>query len=574
MALLNSAAFPQREVGISFKKQKAFVTDFRAPFELLFIDIDQNNFIETENLILPVSVSTKVVNKKDKPLDRNLIRPGMQIEITGERFNDRIEVTNIKLLTDLEKWEVEVKGYFESLDGDKAWVGGQAVKLEPGTVIRGKDDWKGKTFASFNDMQLGSQLKIDGIRRADGIVYVKGGEAEPNQFTGGDRKMLELVKAGMLVPTKLEGGKGKVAGREVTFANDLELQKYVNKIGNKLVPRYEKDLPGDYPGKRVYRFAVIEDESFNAFALPDGSIFIHTGLLKQIKNEAQLASIIGHEIAHVTHEHGRKHLEGAEKRQWLVLMAAIGGAMTGSREIAAAGIIAVGALQNKYGRNEEDQADRVGLYYMTQAGYDPRESPKVWREISKNTKQNAVSNFLYSDHSTARSRLKNLNREIAYNYYDTNFANAKIGAEEYKNSVGPHLGWLPKSNNSNPSAVNAGRPLVTSVKNSDGFATFFAKFKQAVLANNRSSIRNMMAQNFEWALDGYGSREEALSNMDQMKFWPGLRNAVLRKPVACKQPFCNNRPGYRTWSSRKYFTEIMFERDGNGVWHWTAMLGD
>ncbi len=570
--------FSQQQVSIPIKKdQEGYVIDFKPPYDTLVVDLGENNLVTSETINIPISASTPIVNKKNKALDRSLIRPGMRIELNGERKGELINVSRIKVVTDIEKWEVDVNGYFESLEGDKAWVNGQAVKLTPGAIIKGQEAWKNKRFQSFQEMQLGSQLSLNGIRRSDGIVYVSEGEAKPNEFSKGDISLLRLVQASMLLPASLAGGRGKVAGREVKFANDPELQKYVTKVGYKLVPRYQKDLPDNYPGKMVYRFAVIEDDSFNAFALPDGSIFVHTGLLKQIKSEGQLAAILGHEIAHVTHEHSRKRMENPATT-WGGLAMVLGGAVLGGQAGAQLGAVAANAFSNKYGRDAEDQADRVGLYYMAQAGYDPREAPKVWREISKNTRQDTVSNFLYSDHSTAKARLKNLNREIAYNYYDADLTSTKVGSDEYMRVVGGYFGWVPRAVAvlPNPSTSSTPRkPLKAGgAKQTDGFATFFSAFKRAVMSNNRAAIKSMMSASFEWALDGYGTNTEALSNMDQMRLWPGLRNAVLRKPIACKQSYCNNRIGYRTWSSAKYQVEIMFEKDGNGVWHWTALLGD
>jgi hypothetical protein len=107
----------------------------------------------------------------------------------------------------------------------------------------------------------------------------------------------------------------------------------------------------------------------------------------------------------------------------------------------------------------------------------------------------------------------------------------------------------------------------------DGFSAFYATFKAAVSKNDRAAIRSMMAPRFEWALDGYISRDDALRNMDEMKVWRGLRNAVTRPPVRCKSPSCRNRSGYHVWSSAKYAVEIMFERI-NGQWQWSALLGD
>ncbi|MBK9529229.1 MAG: hypothetical protein IPO41_13160 [Acidobacteria bacterium] len=84
---------------------------------------------------------------------------------------------------------------------------------------------------------------------ADGIIYANGAEAEPNEFTSSDKEMFALAQSGRLLPTKLEGGKGIVAGREVKFADDRVLQQYVTMLGNKLVPRYQKDIPFDDPAR-------------------------------------------------------------------------------------------------------------------------------------------------------------------------------------------------------------------------------------------------------------------------------------------------------------------------------------
>lgn len=120
--------------------------------------------------------------------------------------------------------------------------------------------------------------------------------------------------------------------------------------------------------------------------------------------------------------------------------------------------------------------------------------------------------------------------------------------------------------------------IASAQKKNDGFQTFFTKFRSAVTKNNKSAIKNMMASSFEWALDGYVSRNEAFKLMSQIggkedRLWKGLRQAVAKKPVVCKGNYCNNRSGYHVWSGGKYGVEIMFENiDGN--WKWSALLGD
>lgn len=116
------------------------------------------------------------------------------------------------------------------------------------------------------------------------------------------------------------------------------------------------------------------------------------------------------------------------------------------------------------------------------------------------------------------------------------------------------------------------------IQSNDGFSAFYAAFKKAVLKDDRAAISNMMSSRFDWALDGYISREEALRLMDEGKLWRGLRNAVTRKPVPCCSSCCHLRSGYYVSSSPKYparyAVEIMFERGADGRWRWTGLLGD
>ncbi len=577
----------QTQVGIPLKGLEGYVLEFKKPFNEIIIDIQDNNFTKDENITIVISTFTKFLNKKKKIIDPNHIHRGAMIEISGERFGSVVTATEIKALTDIEKWEISNKGYFEALDGEKAWIDGKIVKLDNGVIVRGTNEWKGKTFSSFNDMMLGSEVEIrKGILKSDGIIYATEIETRPNVYSKGDKNLALSVQKNVLIPNGLSGGVGKVLGKDVKFVENLELQTYITKVGYKVIPRYQKDLAKDDPAKITFRFMVIEDESFNAYALPDGSIFVHTGLLKQIKNEAQLAGILGHEIAHVTHEHSRKQIEDP-KNTWLPLLMQTGGAITGGRLGLTLGQLGSQAMLNKFGRDKEDQADRIGLMYMSQAGYDAREVSTVWRVISKQIKENSVTNFLYSDHSMARQRVKNLNREMSYSFYDTDFSQTKKGEDEYSKIVGIYFGWMQKTK-PKPAFQNLSKisPTKQSISNQpkstltrrtpdvDGFEAFFAKFKKAVLAGNRIAIKNMMATRFEWALDGYGTNDEALQNMDSMKLWAGLKDAMLKKPVQCKQAECNNRSGYHTWSPKKFKVEILFERDANGDWKWTAVLGD
>lgn len=564
LCTLSTSISSQREMSFPMKKVRAFAVSFEAPYDSLIVDIDQSDFIGTENILVPVLASTRVVDRKNRRIDRHLVRRGMEIEITGSRSGTgRIEASEIRLLTDLEKWDVSADGYFESLDGETAWIDGRAVRLAPGASLRGQGDLKNQRIVSFSDLSLGYRIEVEGVRRPDGIIYARTGKVKRNEFTAGDIKMFNLAKEGRILPAKLEGGVGSVGGKDVRFANDFDLQAYVTRVGNRLVPRYQRDLPGDYKGKITYRFAVIEDDSFNAFALPDGAIFIHTGLLKKIKNEAQLAAIIGHEIAHVTHEHARDRFEDP-KSQWGSLALILGGAAAGGEIGAQAGAIAANALSNKFGRDAENQADRVGLFYMVQAGYDPREAPKVWREIAGSTRPDVVANFLYSDHASARARLKYLNREIAYSYYDRDFTAAKVGTEDYINAVGVYFGWKPRPIVKAP--VNSTPVLVaTKTKADKQWNLFWTKFSRAMLAKNRPAIKLMTSKNF---FDGGGGQtvSQWMTMLDQRRAWHLVQNSVRKGAVSHTE---NDGRIWRVTPDKRL--RFVYEKTG---WRFYGVMGD
>jgi predicted Zn-dependent protease len=137
-------------------------------------------------------------------------------------------------------------------------------------------------------------------------------------------------------------------------------------------------------------------------------------------NDDEMAIVLGHELTHATHEHSRKQYSSSMK---VGLLGAIAGAALKGKTGAGANLAALGtqltfsAVQNGYGREKEDQADRVGLRYAYEGGFDVHQGPKLWNRFAeKYGSQDAVSNFFFGDHSRAETRAKNLTTEIALNY--------------------------------------------------------------------------------------------------------------------------------------------------------------
>jgi predicted Zn-dependent protease len=167
----------------------------------------------------------------------------------------------------------------------------------------------------------------------------------------------------------------------------------------------------------------------NAFALPTGDIYVHTGLLAKIDSEDQLASILGHEVAHVTEHHMERHMKSAVMRTSIFQFGAVAldtaidqdvDSVADSTIVTMVGLglnLGYMAAINGFGRDLEDQADRVGLLYVYESGFNPREAPGVWDLFSTHYGDTpAVVNFFYSNHSTNIVRKQIQQTEIERHY--------------------------------------------------------------------------------------------------------------------------------------------------------------
>ncbi|OGH58259.1 MAG: hypothetical protein A3G34_15500 [Candidatus Lindowbacteria bacterium RIFCSPLOWO2_12_FULL_62_27] len=154
--------------------------------------------------------------------------------------------------------------------------------------------------------------------------------------------------------------------REYSAYDDPEVNAYVNRVGQAVARISDRsNIP--------YHFTVLDHPVVNAFAAPGGYVFVTRGLLSVVENEAQLAGILGHEIAHVVERHAMKRLQA----QAVTLLAQIAGAVKGgtARDIASSGAAGdmAALIFLGYDREAEYRADALGVKYAYAAGYDPRE---------------------------------------------------------------------------------------------------------------------------------------------------------------------------------------------------------
>ncbi len=169
------------------------------------------------------------------------------------------------------------------------------------------------------------------------------------------------------------------------IVDDPAVVSYVNKIGNRIL----SVLP-QQPFK--YRFYVIKDDVYNAFATPAGHIFVYTGLLDAMEEEEELAGILGHEIAHVYCRHISQKIERSKKTGLATLagiaagvLLGVGGSPEAGQAVAMGSMAAGQSAELSYSRENEMQADELGLKFITEAGYNVSGLLKILKKIRSKT---------------------------------------------------------------------------------------------------------------------------------------------------------------------------------------------
>jgi beta-barrel assembly-enhancing protease len=196
--------------------------------------------------------------------------------------------------------------------------------------------------------------------------------------------------------------------KQLTVIKDPTLTAYVNAVGKRLMASQEAMASG-FP----FTFEVVADPSINAFALPGGPMFINTGLLRAVDNEAELVGVMGHEMSHVILRHGTNQ---ASKANLIELPAALAGELAGNSsmigQLAQLGIgFGANSVLLKFSRTAENQADLMGSHLMAEAGYDPMEMARFFEKL--NAKGGSGAFQFLSDHPNPGNREKAIEQEAA-----------------------------------------------------------------------------------------------------------------------------------------------------------------
>ena len=215
--------------------------------------------------------------------------------------------------------------------------------------------------------------------------------------------------------------------QEVGLVKDQALQNYLQTIGSAIATKSERpNLP--------WTFRAVDDPSPNAFALPGGYVFVTRGLLDLMNNEAELASVLGHEIGHVTARHSVHQMSEQQLAQLALGVGAIlSPTVAQFGDVAAQGL---GLLFLKYGRDDERQADDLGFRYALNQGYDVRYMDDVFRSLQRlgeASKESPLPSWL-ATHPGEAERIQTIDSKLAQ-LQPAQLANTKVNAQEYLQRV-------------------------------------------------------------------------------------------------------------------------------------------
>jgi beta-barrel assembly-enhancing protease len=245
------------------------------------------------------------------------------------------------------------------------------------------------------------RLVIAGIIALFAIISYFGSSSE-NPLTG------EKQRVAMTPEQEITLGyqsASQMAAQMGGVSRNAQAVALVQRIGEELVRQ-------SFAAKSPYKFSfhvLADPKTVNAFALPGGPVFITEGLLRQLKTEAELAGVLGHEIGHVIARHSSERLAKQQLTQGLLGALVVG---SGDYTTAQIGQVVGNMINMSYGRDDELESDALGIRIMAEAGYDPRAMVRVMEVLAKASGGSRQPEFV-STHPAPENRSERIKAEIA-----------------------------------------------------------------------------------------------------------------------------------------------------------------
>ncbi|WP_179377100.1 M48 family metallopeptidase [Winogradskyella wichelsiae] len=242
------------------------------------------------------------------------------------------------------------------------------------------------------------------------VIVVVAVSCATNPFTG--KKTMAFVGNDELFPSAFaQYNQVLTENKVLTGTSDAEM---ITRVGQRIAVAAERYLTANgfegYLEDYQWEYKLIESEQVNAWCMPGGKIAFYTGILPIAANETGVAAIMGHEVAHALANHGQQRMSAAYIQQGL---SAVGNVALSSDDQALGifnqsfGVVSNVAGMLPFSRAHETEADKIGLYLMGIAGYNPEEASELWVRMKANSGASSTPEFL-STHPSNDSRIENL----------------------------------------------------------------------------------------------------------------------------------------------------------------------
>jgi len=247
-----------------------------------------------------------------------------------------------------------------------------------------------------------------------------------------------------------EMGASAAAGLADQFGGEVEAtipSDYVRTVGMKLTTGVEQGVPD-----LDWEFTLLNTDVINAFALPGGKIFFTRGLAERLEDEAEMAGVLGHEIGHVTARHGNQRISTQIGFNALLVGTAVAvGVADEDSSVRQYGQVAVPGLAIggnlvllKYGRDDESEADMLGMRYMARAGYDPSGQLRVMQVLQEASSGGGGTPEWLSTHPFPETRIERIQQILRDEYPDAgNTSKYAVRAQQYQQQMLQPLSQLP-----------------------------------------------------------------------------------------------------------------------------------
>ncbi len=238
-----------------------------------------------------------------------------------------------------------------------------------------------------------------------------------------NRSQLSLVSNAELIPLSFQNYKQVLADGKVS--TNLEQTAMIKRVGVRVQKAVEEYMTNNGLSSQLngfeWEFNLLDENTVNAWCMPGGKVAFYTGILPICEDETGVAVVLGHEVAHAIANHGRERMSQQMALNGILSVGSVASSTSENKVddilLQAVGIASpLGML--KFGRDQESEADHMGLIFMAMAGYDPAAAPEFWKRMSAQSGGSQQPEFL-STHPSSQTRIADLNKwqEEANKYY-------------------------------------------------------------------------------------------------------------------------------------------------------------